>query len=121
MNKAQLADLVAAKMGLSKKQAEDAINLIFDTIISVLKSGGEVTVTGFGAFESRIRKGRTGVNPRNLTERIHINPVRVPKFKAGKTLKDALRESVHASVPPPAMQSPTIRDTAPPSSAIPTA
>lgn len=92
MNKAQLADLVAAKQNLSKKQAEDIINLIFDTIISVMKSGGEVTITGFGAFEARIRKGRTGVNPRSPTQRIQIPSVRVPKFKAGKTLKDALRE-----------------------------
>ncbi|MFH1098597.1 MAG: HU family DNA-binding protein [Candidatus Uhrbacteria bacterium] len=91
MNKAELVDIVAAKIGLSKKQTEDTVNLIFDTITSVLKSGGEATITGFGAFESRERKGRTGVNPRNPTEKIQIPSVRVPKFRAGKTLKDALR------------------------------
>ncbi|MBI2483207.1 HU family DNA-binding protein [Candidatus Uhrbacteria bacterium] len=91
MNKAELVDIVASKIGLSKKQGEDTVNLIFDTIISVLKSGGEVTITGFGTFESRERKGRMGVNPRNPTEKIQIPSVRVPKFKAGKTLKDALR------------------------------
>jgi len=92
MNKAELIDVLATKLGLSKKQAEDAVNLTFETIIHVLKAGGEVTVTGFGAFEARIRKGRLGVNPRNPTEHIQIPSVRVPKFKAGKTLKDALRE-----------------------------
>ncbi|MBI4143089.1 HU family DNA-binding protein, partial [Candidatus Uhrbacteria bacterium] len=49
------------------------------------------TITGFGTFLSKERKGRVGVNPRNPTEKIQIPSVRVPKFKAGKTLKDALR------------------------------
>ena len=91
MNKAELVEVVASKIGLSKHQSEDTVNLMFDTIISVLKSGGEVTITGFGTFMSKERKGRTGVNPRNPTEKIQIPAVRVPKFKAGKTLKDALR------------------------------
>ena len=91
MNKAELVDHVAAKVGLSKKQSEDTVNLVFDTIIAMLKSGGEVTITGFGTFESRERKGRVGVNPRNPSQKIQIPSVRVPKFRAGKTLKDALR------------------------------
>ncbi|MBI4435005.1 HU family DNA-binding protein [Candidatus Uhrbacteria bacterium] len=91
MNKAELVDQLAAKLVLSKKQAEDAVNFVFDTITSVLKSSGEVTITGFGTFESRERKGRMGVNPRNPTQKIQIPSVRVPKFRAGKTLKDALR------------------------------
>ncbi len=91
MNKAELVDQLAAKFALSKKQAEDAVNFVFDTITSVLKSSGEVTITGFGTFESRERKGRMGVNPRNPTQKIQIPSVRVPKFRAGKTLKDALR------------------------------
>ena len=91
MNKAELVELVASKIGLAKRQSEDTVNLIVDTIISVLKSGGEVTITGFGTFMSKDRKGRVGVNPRNPTEKIQIPAVRVPKFKAGKTLKDAVR------------------------------
>ena len=90
MNKAELVDVVATKTGLAKRQSEDTVNLIFDTIISMLKSGGEVTITGFGTFESRERKGRMGVNPRTGVK-MQIPSVRVPKFKAGKTLKDALR------------------------------
>jgi DNA-binding protein HU-beta len=92
MNKAELVDQLAAKLVLSKKQAEDAVNFVFDTITSVLKSSGEVTITGFGTFESRERKGRMGVNPRNPTQKIQIPSVRVPKFRAGKTLKDSLRQ-----------------------------
>ncbi|MFH1430506.1 MAG: HU family DNA-binding protein [Candidatus Uhrbacteria bacterium] len=109
MNKTQLADLIAAKQNLSKKQAEDIVNLTFDTIISILKSGGEVSITGFGSFEARIRKGRTGVNPRQPSQKIQIPSVRVPKFKAGKTLKDALRENERRSEPPstPAPQIPS--------------
>ena len=101
MNKAQLAEVVAAKIGLSKRQAEDAINLIFGTITDVLRSDDEVTITGFGAFSSRVRKGRTGVNPRNPVQRIQIARVRVAKFRAGKPLKDALRSK------PPADSRPT--------------
>lgn len=93
MNKAELVESIATKIGFSKKQSEDAVNHLFDTIISVLKSGGEVTITGFGTFVSKERKGRVGVNPRNPSEKIQIPAVRVPKFKAGKTLKDALRQS----------------------------
>lgn len=92
MNKAELVEIVAAKMGISKKHAEDTIDLLFDTITQVMKSGGEVTITGFGAFAARIRKGRLGVNPRNPTEKIQIPSVRVPKFKAGSNLKKALRD-----------------------------
>ena len=91
MNKAELVEVVASKIGLSKHQSEETVNLVFDTITSVLKSGGEVTITGFGTFMPKERKGRIGVNPRNPTEKIQIPAVRVPKFKAGKTLKDALR------------------------------
>lgn len=91
MNKAELVEQLATKLVLSKKQAEDAVGFVFETIIAVLKSGGEVTITGFGTFESRERKGRVGVNPRNPSQKIQIPSVRVPKFRAGKTLKDALR------------------------------
>ena len=91
MNKAELVEQLATKLVFSKKQAEDAVNYVFDTIIATLKSGGEVTITGFGTFEPRERKGRTGVNPRDPSQKIQIPSVRVPKFRAGKTLKDALR------------------------------
>ena len=56
-----------------------------------LKSGGEVTLTGFGTFMAKQRSARTGVNPQNPTEKIQIPSVTIPKFKAGKALKDALK------------------------------
>jgi len=91
MNKAELIEVVSEKVGVPKKAVEDVIDTMTDTIISKLKSGDEVTLTGFGAFSARTRKGRIGVNPRNPEEKIDIPSVVVPKFKAGKNLKEALK------------------------------
>ncbi len=91
MNKAELIDVISGKVGVSKKETEDVIDTMVDTIIAKLKEGDEVTLTGFGAFSARTRKGRIGVNPRNPEEKIDIPSVVVPKFKAGKNLKEALK------------------------------
>ncbi len=93
MNKAELAQVLAEKLNTSKREAEDMINTLVDTIMATLKKGDEVVLTGFGAFSVKQRAGRTGVNPQNPTEKIQIPPVKVPKFKAGKALKDALKHS----------------------------
>lgn len=91
MNKAELAARIAEKLGLSKKIGEDIVAAFEDIITETLKSGGEVTIAGFGTFSARVRQGRMGVNPQNPTEKIQIPSVTVPKFKAGKALKDALK------------------------------
>ncbi|MBI2444260.1 MAG: HU family DNA-binding protein [Candidatus Magasanikbacteria bacterium] len=91
MNKAELAQMLAEKMNISKKESEDMLNNFVDLVIATLKKGEEVVLTGFGAFMSKTRAARTGVNPQNPTEKIQIPAVRVPKFKAGKALKDALK------------------------------
>lgn len=91
MNKAELIDKLAEKTGLVKKQVEDVLQGFEDTVIETLKGDGEVTLTGFGTFMAKERSARTGVNPQNPTEKIQIAAVRVPKFKAGKSLKDALK------------------------------
>lgn len=91
MNKAELSEVISNKVGVPKKQAEDILELITATITETIKNGGEVTLTGFGTFSARERKGRVGVNPRNPSEKITIPNVRVPKFKAGKNLKDTLK------------------------------
>ena len=92
MNKAELAARLAEKIGMPRKKAEEAIETTTDLIIEELKDGGEVTIAGFGCFSSRVRTARMGVNPQNPSERIEIPEVRVPKFKAGKTLKDSLKD-----------------------------
>jgi len=91
MNKAELATRIAEKLGVSKKIGEDAIATFEDIVTAELKAGGEVTIAGFGTFSARVRQGRMGVNPQRPTEKIQIPSVTVPKFKAGKALKDALK------------------------------
>ncbi|HRH23859.1 MAG TPA: HU family DNA-binding protein [Candidatus Magasanikbacteria bacterium] len=92
MNKAQLAQTIADKVGVSKKESEAMISAFVDIVIDTLKQNGEVSIAGFGAFSAKTRAGRVGVNPQRPTEKIQIPPVTVPKFKAGKSLKDALKK-----------------------------
>ncbi len=91
MNKAELVGVLAEKVGVSKKQAEEMVEAFTETVTQTLVSGGEVAIAGFGAFSAKQRAGRMGVNPQNPSEKIQIPPVVVPKFKAGKALKDALK------------------------------
>ena len=93
MNKMELAEKIAAKIGVTKTQAEEALNAFVSVTTDELKKGGEVTLTGFGAFSARKRKGREGINPRNPAEKITIPSVVVAKFKAGKNLKEELKKS----------------------------
>ncbi len=91
VNKDQLIDRVATRSNISKKEVEDVLNAFEEVVIQILKEGGEAVLTGFGAFSARKREARAGVNPQKPTERIQIPAVTVPKFKAGKTLKDSLK------------------------------
>lgn len=94
MNKAALIERLAAEAQVSKKQSEAMLEGLVKIIISELKAGNEVTITGFGTFLARTRHARGGVNPQNPTERIEIPEVTVAKFKTGKTLKDALKGKI---------------------------
>lgn len=96
MNKAELALRLSERMSLSKKVAEDFIEYFEELVTRALRDGDEVTIAGFGTFSARIRTARMGVNPRNPEEKIHVPEVRVPKFKAGKALKDALKKKTTA-------------------------
>ena len=80
-----------AKSCCSKKEAADAVNAVLDTITSTLTKGDKVTITGFGTFSTSNRAARMGVNPRT-GEKIKIKATTVPKFKAGKSLKDAVKK-----------------------------
>ncbi|OGE76514.1 MAG: DNA-binding protein HU [Candidatus Doudnabacteria bacterium RIFCSPHIGHO2_02_FULL_48_21] len=91
MNKVELADAVAQKVGGTRGDAEKVIAATVEVISEQLKAGNEVTITGFGSFSVSHRAARTGVNPQNPTEKIQIGATKVPKFKAGKGLKDAVR------------------------------
>ena len=94
MNKASLIERIAAEAAVSKKESERMLESLVKIIISELKAGNEVTITGFGTFLARTRHARGGVNPQNPTERIQIPEVTVAKFKTGKTLKDALKGKI---------------------------
>ncbi len=92
MNKASLIETVAAKLNhISKKQVEEVVDTLTNTIIDELVADRKVNLVGFGSFEARKRHARGGINPQKPTERITIPEVRVAKFKTGKTLKDALK------------------------------
>jgi DNA-binding protein HU-beta len=97
MNKAELIDTVSQKTNVAKRDVEQVLDVMLDTITVKIKDGDEVTLTGFGAFSARTRKGRVGVNPRNPQEKIDIPSVVVPKFKAGKNLKEALKKPTQAT------------------------
>ena len=92
MNKAELAAKIADRLGVPKKQGEEFVEAYQKIVTETLVNAGEVTIAGFGTFSARKRAGRMGVNPQNPTEKIQIPPVTVPKFKAGKALKDALKK-----------------------------
>ena len=89
MTKADLIDSLATRTELSRQKAEEIVNGLFDDIVSALKNGDKVNISGFGTFSVSNRKGRTGRNPKT-GESIEIAPSRAAKFKAGKTLKDSL-------------------------------
>ncbi len=104
MNKAALIEKIAEKTGAGKKLSESMVNAMVDIIIEELRKGSEVSITGFGTFETMTRYARGGVNPQKPTERIQIPAVTVAKFRTGKRLKDSLKDSQPAKEEAPAQQ-----------------
>lgn len=90
MNKTELVAAVAAKAELSKKDAEAAVNAVFDSVKDALAEGDKVSLIGFGTFSVKTRAVRIGLNPRTK-ETIEIPESKVPAFKAGSALKDAVK------------------------------
>lgn len=91
MTKQELINEAASKAGVTKKAAGDVIEAVLAAVTKSLKGGKNVTITGFGTFRVSKRAARTGVNPRNPSEKIKIPAMKVPAFKAGKALKEAVR------------------------------
>ncbi len=89
MNKTELTDAVAARANLSKSDAGNAVDAVFQSIESALADGESVSLIGFGAFSVSDRAARSGRNPRT-GETIQIAAAKVVKFKAGKALRDAV-------------------------------
>ena len=89
MNKSELIDAVASAANLSKADASRAVDGVIGAVTQALKSDDQVTIVGFGTFLVRHREARAGRNPRT-GETIQISASKVPAFKAGKALKDAV-------------------------------
>lgn len=90
VNKDMLAHSIVEKTDLSKKDVEAVLEGFEDTVTAELKKGNKVTLTGFGTFKVSNRAAREGINPQTKAK-IKIPAMTVPKFTAGKTLKEAIK------------------------------
>ena len=93
MNKAELIEGVSDKTGLTKKETGNVIDAITDTVKETLSKGERITLVGFGTFHVRQRKAREGRNPRT-GKKLEIPAKKVPKFKAGKNLREAVKVKI---------------------------
>ena len=91
MNKSDISDRLAGRLGLSKVAAKDAVDGVFEAIGEALANGEEVRLAGFGNFAARSRAARTGRNPQT-GEVLSIPASKTPSFKAGKALRDAVND-----------------------------
>lgn len=114
MTKSDLINAIAETSGEEKNVVEKVLGTFETIVIENLKQGKEVTLTGFGTFLSKYRSARKGVNPQKPSEMIDVPAVNVPKFRAGKTLKDALKGGGHsaAAAPVESESSPTAETSA---------
>ncbi len=90
MNKASIVDAVHAILNGTKVQAEQVVDAVFDTIVNGLKKGNEVSIAGLGIFSVKQRAARQARNPRT-GESISVAAMKVPKFRAAKALKEAVK------------------------------
>jgi DNA-binding protein HU-beta len=90
MNKASIVDAVHTVLGGTKVQAEQAVDTVIESIIGGLKKGDEVSIAGLGIFAVKQRKARKARNPRT-GEMVDVAAMKVPKFRAAKALKDAVK------------------------------
>jgi DNA-binding protein HU-beta len=90
MNKADIINNVHEELGGTKAEAERAVETVITSIVDTLKDGNEVSIAGLGIFSAKMRDARTARNPRT-GEAIEVPAMRVPKFRAAKALKDAVK------------------------------
>lgn len=105
MNRAELINAVAEITGQTKQQTGNAVNAILHTITGALSKGDRVMLVGFGTFERRNRKARSGVNPQNPRQKLTIAAAKVPAFRAGQELKDIVDGRAKLPAPPKAEHS----------------
>ena len=90
MNKQAIAEAVQAVLGGTKVQAEQAVDMVVDSIVNTLKKGEEVSIAGLGIFSVKQRAARQARNPRT-GETLQVAAMKVPKFRAAKALKEAVK------------------------------
>ena len=90
MNKAAIAEIIHEQMGGTKVSAEQTLDKVLEAMIGTLKKGGEVSIAGLGIFSTKARAARTARNPKT-GEPIQVKATTVPKFRAAKALKDAVK------------------------------
>ena len=91
MNKLQLTEQLAAKLGITHSEAERFVNTLVQMVYETLRGGDKVNISGFGQFSVSHRASRIGVNPRNPSQKITIPELNTPKFKAGEAFKEAVK------------------------------
>lgn len=91
MNKLQLTEQLAAKLGITHSEAERMLNTLINLVYETLRGGDKVNISGFGQFSVSHRASRIGVNPRNPSQKITIPELNTPKFKAGEAFKAAIK------------------------------
>ncbi len=99
MNKSELIDAIASKADVTKKDADEILSALIDTIIDSVSSGDKVTLVGFGTFEARQRQAREGRNP-STGQPIQIPATTVPAFSAGKAFKEKVAPDTAESATP---------------------
>jgi DNA-binding protein HU-beta len=92
MKRAELVAEISKRTQMTRADADASLQAVLDAITEELRTGGEVALSGFGKFTTQQRAGRTGVNPRDPSQKVEIPPTRVPKFTAGSALKAAVKQ-----------------------------
>lgn len=95
MNKAEFIDQLSKKLNITKKDSKKVLDSILEIITEALTKNDQVLLMGFGKFETSPRKKRTAINPQTR-EKINVPRKVVPKFKAGKNLREAIQENLEA-------------------------
>lgn len=106
MTKAELVEYVREKTGVRRAAAEEAVAAVLDGVKETLAKGGKVQIVGFGTFEVRTRSARIGRNPQDPTKTVEIPEKKVPVFKAGKLLREAVEPPVVKKPAPKPVEEP---------------
>jgi integration host factor subunit beta len=105
MTKAELIDEVSRVVEMSRKDSEEIVETVFESIVRALRGGSKVEIRGFGSFRTRQRQPRIGRNPKTGT-RVDVPAKRIPFFKPSKELKDLVNGPAAAASPAPAGEAP---------------